>query len=239
MADFPSYGSPHSADPQSTTTQQVKEQAAAVGQSAVAAGGDVVASVKDQSKEVAAETARKARDLYGQVRSEVSDQAGVQQRRAVDGLYALGKEVAKMADQGGQSGPATQAARQTANRINQAAQWLEHREPGHVLDEVKDFARRRPGVFFVGAAVLGVLAGRLTRNLTPASSTDGDDTAGTRLTADTVPTDMASRPVPATTSGQSPVAGVVPAPAQPVDVHAGEPVWDPSSDSYSDDRVRP
>ena len=33
------------------------------------------------------------------------------------------------------------------------------------MDELADFARRRPGVFLLGAGLLGVVAGRLTRGL--------------------------------------------------------------------------
>jgi hypothetical protein len=76
-----------------------------------------------------------------------------------------------MANQGGQSGPATLAARQVSNKINQAAQRLEHREPGHVVDEVKNFARRRPGVFFAGADVLGVVSGPVDKEPHEPSST--------------------------------------------------------------------
>jgi hypothetical protein len=193
----------------------------------------VVQSVKDQGKEVAAETGRQAGNLYGQVRSELRDQAGAQQRRAVSGLYALGDEVAKMAHQGGQSGPATQAARQAANSINQAAQWLERREPGHVLDEVKNFARRRPAVFFAGAAVLGVVAGRLTRNITSESAGGPDE----RLTTDSVPTGMTTYPASAPTVEPPSIPGVVPAPAQPTDALPKLSTGGTSSESHPGDQV--
>ena len=35
----------------------------------------------------------------------------------------------------------------------------------HVLDELRRFARRRPATFLIGAAIAGVVVGRLTRNL--------------------------------------------------------------------------
>jgi len=197
MVDNIASGSPSTGGHDLPTPQHVKDQAAHVGQSAVHAGGEMVDSVKEQGKEVAAEAGRQARDLYRQVTSEVGEQAGAQKRRAVDGLYALGDEVTKMADHAGTSGPATQVARQAADRINQAAQWLEHREPGHVLDEVKDFARRRPGAFLVGAAVLGILAGRLTKNL--ASGTDSDPAVkmdGGPATRSVVPSPSVSTPAP-------------------------------------------
>ncbi|GGM16309.1 hypothetical protein [Micromonospora yangpuensis] len=79
-----------------------------------------------------------------------------------------------MAEQGGQSGPMTEVARQAADRVHGVAGWLEERQPGDILTEVRDYARRNPGTFLVGAAVLGVLAGRLTRNISAASNGSGN-----------------------------------------------------------------
>ena len=45
------------------------------------------------------------------------------------------------------------------------ASWLENRDPGSLLEEVKSFARQRPGTFLLAAAGAGLLAGRLGRSL--------------------------------------------------------------------------
>ena len=45
------------------------------------------------------------------------------------------------------------------------ASWLENRDPGSLLEEVKSFARQRPGTFLLVAAGAGLLAGRLGRSL--------------------------------------------------------------------------
>ncbi|MEK8109106.1 phage holin family protein [Micromonospora sp. M12] len=58
-------------------------------------------------------------------------------------------------------------------RRQQAAGWLDEREPGEVLDEVRTYARRNPGTFLAGAAVAGLLVGRLTRGLTAPASGNG------------------------------------------------------------------
>lgn len=150
-----------------------------MGQTAAQAGSDVAKTTKEQGQQVIAETGRQARDLYGQARSQVRDQFGVQQKRAAERLDSLRDEVSRMADQGGQSGPATQLARQASEKINQAARWLEGREPGDLLEEVKSFARRNPGTFLAGAALLGVVAGRLTKNMA-GSSQSGRGWSGTR-----------------------------------------------------------
>ena len=60
-----------------------------------------------------------------------------------------------------------------------AASWLEQREPADLLDEVRNFARRRPGTFLIGAAVAGLAAGRLTRGLKDQGNGQPDTGRGT------------------------------------------------------------
>jgi hypothetical protein len=47
---------------------------------------------------------------------------------------------------------------------------LQNREPAELLDDVRSFARRKPGLFLLGAAAAGVLAGRLTSGVKAAHS---------------------------------------------------------------------
>ena len=46
-----------------------------------------------------------------------------------------------------------------------AAEFIENRQPSELLEEVRRFARRRPGTFLLGAAAIGFLGGRLTRGI--------------------------------------------------------------------------
>jgi hypothetical protein len=92
-----------------------------------------------------------------------------QQPQAALHLRAVADELSEMAAKGGQSGLATQVAQEAAERVHGVASWLDQREPGDLLDGVRDFARRHPGTFLVGAAVAGVVAGRLTTGLTSAA----------------------------------------------------------------------
>jgi gas vesicle protein len=173
MTDTATSWSP--SDGQESTTDKAKTEAKEVGRTAAAAGGDVAHTAKEQGKEVARETARQARDLYGTTRAQLRDQASAQQRRAAGGIRSIGDEIRSMAEQGGQSGPASELAQQASGRIADVADWIEAREPGQVVDEVKQFARRHPGAFLAGAAILGVLAGRLTRGVVADAHDDGPE----------------------------------------------------------------
>jgi hypothetical protein len=148
-----------------STTDVVRDEAAGVGQHARDAGGQVTQTATDQAKQVAAEAGAQARDLLGEARGQARDQASAQQQKAAQQLHTVADELGQLAENGGQSGVATEAARQASSRLHGAAAWLEKREPADLLNEVRSFARRRPGTFLIGAAVAGLAAGRLTRGL--------------------------------------------------------------------------
>ncbi len=73
---------------------------------------------------------------------------------------------------------ATDLAQQAAEKAHQFAGWLEQRDPGSVLDEVRSFARQRPGAFLAIALGAGVVTGRLVRGLTAGSEADQLDRVG-------------------------------------------------------------
>ena len=158
---------------QPSTTDVAKDEAANVGHAATDAGQQVASVAKDQAQNVAAEAGAQAKDLMNQARSELTDQAGQQQQRLAGGLRALGDELESMTHHSAESGVATDLARQASQRSHDAAQWLESREPGNLVTELKDFARQRPVAFLALAAGAGLLAGRLTRGITADSADDG------------------------------------------------------------------
>jgi hypothetical protein len=63
-----------------------------------------------------------------------------------------------------------------ATKAREVSTFLGDHEAGELIEEVRQFARRRPGTFLLGAAVTGVIAGRLTRGA--AASSDLTSPAG-------------------------------------------------------------
>jgi hypothetical protein len=130
------------------------------------------------------------------------------------------------------------ARQQVTEQAGQVAGWLENREPADVLDDVRSFARRRPGTFLMVAAAAGLVAGRLTRGAvddrrdTSSSSGMGSDMdyAGTSGVVATDPYPFEPEPVPAPVTGlagDAPVVPVVP-PENDRDVTLGTD-YDPST----------
>jgi hypothetical protein len=150
----------------------VKDKASEVTQTAAEAGSGVAQTAADEAKHVAGEAARQSRNLLDEARGQVMEQAAAQQGKAVSGLRTMGDELRSMAQQGGQSGLASEVAFRASDQAHGVADWLDQREPGELLDEIRRFARRRPGAFLLGAALAGVVVGRLTRGVKEAGSDD-------------------------------------------------------------------
>jgi uncharacterized protein YjbJ (UPF0337 family) len=163
-----------------STTEVAKAQAGEVADTAKQAGAQVAGTVKEQAGQVTAEAKNQAKHLLSQAQSELSEQAASTQQRVSGGLHALADELSGMARNSEQDGVATDLARQAADKARLAAGWLADRDPGSLLDEVRSFARKKPGTYLALALGAGVLAGRLTRGLTAPTDNDTPDTSGDR-----------------------------------------------------------
>jgi len=214
------------------TTEVARDQAGQVGGAAADAGRHVAGTAKEQAGQVADQARREAKDLLHQARGQVTEQARGGQQKATQALRSLAAELKEMTG-GERSGPASDLAAQAAGRVDDLAGWLDSREPGDLVQEVRSFARRRPGAFLIGAAVAGVLAGRLTRGAIDANR----DTSGGYAPSPTPrqpvaypPTNPAyvAGPPPAATPYDAPGAGVPPTgeprPYAPPVAPAGAPV---------------
>ena len=198
------------------TRDVAADEARGVAQDAKASGQQVAATAKDQAAQVADEARGKTKEVLDQARRELTDQASSQHKRAAGGLHSLADELQAMSSGTERDGVASDLARQASSKARDFATWLESREPGDVLDEARRFARQRPGTFLAGAALLGLVGGRLTRGLADEARDDtptpGDETSPSHLGTGTppVPPTPAVPPapaVPSTATGQPPTEG--------------------------------
>ncbi len=168
-------GSPSTTDKARETKDLAMGEAKNVGQTAAQAGSQVASVATDQAKEVAHETQRQAKDLLDQGRTQVRQQVVSQQQKAGQSLSSLAQELRALADgtSEGAPGPARDLLQQASSSVESFASMLQNREPADLLDEVRNFARRKPGLFLLGAAAAGVLAGRLTSGVKAAHSGNG------------------------------------------------------------------
>jgi len=196
-----------------------KAEASDLKDTTVSKATDVASTVKGEASSVLGEAGTQARQLYAQTQRELKDQASTQQQRLASGLRSVGSELESMSSSGDQQGVAADLVRQAAGRISGAASWLGDRDPASVLDEVKRYARRRPGMFIAGAAIAGVVVGRLTRALAANAS---DDKAA-QATAPAVP---ATPPPPV-------VGTTTPVPPAPVAAPVDTPLYERSTATHA------
>ena len=201
-----------------STTDRARDRAS----TAADQGRNVAGTAKDEAKNVASTAAEQARSVVGdarqQVTSQVSDQALTQRDKLSQTLRTFGDDLQEMVEQAPHGGLAHDVAREVSERVRALGSQLETREPSQLLDDARDFARRRPGTFLLGALAAGVVAGRMFRatadgaaaaSLADSGPTYGTTTGSAGLTSTTGPT------LPATaTTGYT-------APTPSLDAHTG------------------
>jgi hypothetical protein len=146
---------------QDSTTEQVKNTASVA---------------QNEAKHVASDVRDQARGLLSETRTQVEDQSRTQRDRLVETMRTFSDDLDGMAAQ--RSGLASDAAREVATRVRSFGQQLDGREPTDLLDDLRSFARRRPGVFITGSVIAGVVVGRFLRGARDAAKTDSQ-TVGT------------------------------------------------------------
>ncbi len=151
------------------TETPTTERAQAAASTAADEGKHVAGVAQEEAQRVAGEATAQVRSLAGDAKTQVTEQVGdqtrVQRDKLVSTLGTLGDDLDQMAERSESSGLATDVAREVAQHTRTLTNYLDGREPGELLGDVRDFARRRPGLFLAGALVAGVVAGRLARGV--------------------------------------------------------------------------
>lgn len=163
MTDAYLTDSPTSGGVSTGTADTVRDEAANLKDGVVDAGKVVGGTVKDEAAGVVEEAKAQASSLFVQLRDELNEQAATQQNRAAVGLRSVSDDLRSMAG-ASSGGVAADLVSQASGRAGTVASFLDGHDPASLLEEVRNFARRRPGTFIAFAAVAGLLAGRITRS---------------------------------------------------------------------------
>ena len=154
-----------------TSTQDTKEQVQQTASTAADEGKHVAAVVGEEAQNVAGQAKDQVRELMNETIGQVNDQSRTQLDRLVGTLKSVSTDLESMATSA-DTGLATQLTQQVAERARGLSTHLDGREPSDVLDDVRQFARRRPALFLLGALSAGVVVGRLARGAKQAHSQD-------------------------------------------------------------------
>ena len=170
-ADYPYPSSTTGPIDEETSSTTAKEQAQQAAGTAADESKHVAGVARDEAQKVASEAKSQVSSLVNEATSQVADQTRTQRDRIVETLRTFGDDLDKMATQS-EGGIAADLARQGASRARSLSSRLDGREPRDLLDEVRTFARRKPGTFLLGALAAGVVAGRLTRGAKDGTGAD-------------------------------------------------------------------
>jgi hypothetical protein len=143
----------------------------------------------------------------GHTRDTLVTHADEQTGRLGDTLDQLAGELRKMASSTDQNGLAGRVVSELAERADDLAHRVRGRSSTDLLDDLREFGRRRPGAFLAGAAGLGLLAGRLGRGLKDAKSSDESDAWATTTYGSGYPAGTSTGAAPVGTGYATPVAG--------------------------------
>jgi uncharacterized protein YjbJ (UPF0337 family) len=166
-----------------------KERAQQVAGSAAEQGQHVAGVAQEHAKKITGEAKDQARGLIDEASSQIDEQSRIQKTKLAETLRGFGEDLERMsgqdsdgseesANEGGDM--ARQLVQQAAHQAQDLAGHLENREPQELLDDVRRFARQKPGTFILGALVAGVVVGRLTRGAKAANDEDESTVSNAR-----------------------------------------------------------
>ena len=160
-----SQGGPPETEMTPGVADAAKESAANVAGTAKEQAADVAGTAKDEAAAVVTEARTQVRDLYAQATTSVRSQAESQTETLATALREFSEQSRALAEgRGDEAGQAREYAQQAADKVGEIAERIESLGLDGVIDELQRFARRRPGAFLAGAALAGVVVGRLVRN---------------------------------------------------------------------------
>ncbi|MEW2524186.1 hypothetical protein [Streptomyces sp. NPDC047071] len=167
-------------------------------------GQDVAGAAREGAAEVVHESVAQGRDLYERLREQAADEAGAQVRRLAAGLRHLSTDLWHMGENAKPDSPAAPLVRQLAESGHRIADRMEHRRADELLDDARNFARRRPGMFLAGAALAGLAASRLGRGVSAAEPRAEERPADEGAAREAPESVAAYAPEPALAPGEGP-----------------------------------
>jgi hypothetical protein len=148
------------------TSQVAREQGQQVKGSAQKAASNVAGTAGERARDIKDEASSHARGLVSEARSQVRGRMEQETERAGSALSQAGTQLQALAEgRTDEAGVFGEYAQQAARAVNRWADSVQERGFDGLLDDLRSVARRRPGVFLLGAVAAGVVAGRFGRNL--------------------------------------------------------------------------
>jgi hypothetical protein len=163
-----------------TDDRTTKDRATDVATTARDEARGVAGDVRDEAAAVVSEAGTQARALADEARHALRQQASDGTSRAAGAVDQLAGNLRALADGNAeQAGELRRYARDLGDRLGGVAGRMQERGLDGLVDDVQNFAHRRPGLFLAAAAGAGFAAGRLFRGAkADADSSEGAGSSG-------------------------------------------------------------
>ena len=148
----------------------------ATGQTGSSSSGQVAQQAKQQGQQFAQQARQQASDLASRGGEQVKSQLDYQKHQAAQRLTPVQtalRETAQQLRRQGQ-GPVAGYADQASDQVERFSGYLRETSVDEITDEVRGFARSRPGLFLGSAALLGFLGTRFLKSSSQGASSAGD-----------------------------------------------------------------
>src|SRR3954451_12798837 len=166
-------------DPQSSTGSKASvaaEESKRVGSAAVGATQGVAQEAKTQASNVVGQAKGQLSSLVDQTKQEVRSQMDSRSQQAATGLQTLSRQLTALKEgRIEEAGRVQELLGDLEQRVQRYAQTVQERGPNAMVEDVTNFARRRPMAFLVGAAIGGFAIGRLVRAGAMSSNQNGSN----------------------------------------------------------------
>jgi hypothetical protein len=159
------------------TASTGKEKAREVASTTSEQARKVASTTQDEAHEVVRGLNEQARRLAGDTRQELRSQANAQVDRLAQGLNDVSRQLRSMGENG-EPGAVSDMAREAAVRTQGISERLRGGGIDAVLGQLRSAGRNRPGLFLFGAFGVGLVAGRVVRNLAQEPSDNGSSAIG-------------------------------------------------------------
>ena len=129
-------------------------------------GQEVTEQAKQQGQQLAQQARQQASELATRGGEQVKSQLATQKHQAAQRMtpvqMALRETAQQLRKQG--QGPIARYADQASDQVERFSGYLRETSVDEITDEVRGFARRRPGLFLGSAALLGFLGTRFLKS---------------------------------------------------------------------------
>jgi len=127
---------------------------------------DTIELAQEKASQVGEQIQEKASQLVDQAQQQAKSQISMRKDQAAESLGTVAgalRQTGEQLRQQNQSPIATYADK-AAEQVEQFSHYLREKEPGQLIGDVENFARRQPAIFLGGAFVLGLIGARFLKS---------------------------------------------------------------------------